>query len=265
MNKTFFKQVCFLISLSSILLFINVSSAQVSEATMNKIMSADYDSIIYPQYVDEIFPYFQEYFDDLKLSGILHEKRNEWDSIIQIGCSKDTSSTCLPTFFNALFCREMLAKIEYEELLKKLGQSKYQRDTIEMAFYLNGGEQTLNNNFSIIIIVHGNKKTEIIKPQVCNDFFVVPESIRESGEIFVFLKLKNRLLFVVRYSDIKYLRESQKFILKLENDCDKNRQLKYSTRCLHCGRIYEEFFLDKKDFYKSNRKKYKAARRGYAI
>ena len=48
MHKLFFYQVCYLISLLAILLFINVSFAQIPEATMNKIRSADYEVVFHP-------------------------------------------------------------------------------------------------------------------------------------------------------------------------------------------------------------------------
>lgn len=257
MNKSFSQKVCFWVGLLTIQILTNMTLAQISPEIMDKLQETDYDSLQYQQYVDNIIPYFQEYFNVLRVQGLFQEKYNEWDSIIRTGCSTSETSECHSNFVNALIFREMLFQIEVAKTIDSYHHSKYQKDTIEIAFYLNGERQQLKGNSFIQIIVPGEKKSNVIKAKIRNDYFIVPELEKPTGNIFVFLNSNNRPIFVTQYSDIEYLKDSQMFVLKLETAFMGETQMRYSSRCLHCERIHENSFPNPKDFYNSYKRMYK--------
>src|SRR5574344_1790912 len=134
MNKSFSKKLFFFVSLLIIQILTNMSVAQISPEIMDKLQETNYDSLQYQQYVDNIIPYFKEYFNDLKIRGLVQEKYNEWDIIIRTGCSENKTSKCCSDFVNALIFQEMWFQIEVDKTISSFHQSKYQKDTIEIAF-----------------------------------------------------------------------------------------------------------------------------------
>lgn len=259
MNKSFSKKLFFFVSLLIIQILTNMSVAQIFPEIMDKLQETNYDSLQYQQYVDNIIPYFKEYFNDLKIRGLFQEKYNEWDSIIRTGCSENKTSKCYSDFVNALIFQEMWFQIEVDKTISSFHQSKYQKDTIEIAFYLNGVRQQLNDNSYIFIIIHSEKESNVIKAKIRNNLFIVPDLDETTGNIFVFLKSKNRPMFIAQYSDFKYLVDSQMFIMKLETEY--NGEVRYSTRCLHCGRIHKKLFRTPREFYNSNKELFKSLKK----